>query len=169
MEKTFKVINDLEKEGVIEKYALGGATALLFYAEPQNTWDVDVFVFLPGMGDIIDLTPLAQTLKKKGYMWEKAQEVMIEGVPVHFLVPPLGLVEEGVKEAAIHMYRDVQVKVIRIEHLLAIMLETNLPRHRERIAGLLEKKVKFDEEKLQAILTKHHLKEKWERAIEKPK
>ena len=33
--------------GVVTDYAIGGATAVLFYAEPTRTYDVDVFVTLP--------------------------------------------------------------------------------------------------------------------------
>jgi hypothetical protein len=32
---------------VVVDYAIGGATAVLFYAEPTRTYDVDVFVTLP--------------------------------------------------------------------------------------------------------------------------
>ena len=46
MKRVFEVINELEKERTIQKYALGGAFALLFHAtEPVNTSDVDIFVY----------------------------------------------------------------------------------------------------------------------------
>ena len=48
MRRVITILNDLEKEGVIENYALGGAIALLFYSEPISTEDLDVFIFLPG-------------------------------------------------------------------------------------------------------------------------
>lgn len=37
MDKTLGVINALESEGAIGKYAIGGAVGLLFYAEPAVT------------------------------------------------------------------------------------------------------------------------------------
>jgi len=37
MEKALKVINDLEKAGVIGKYAIGGVIGAMFYAEPTAT------------------------------------------------------------------------------------------------------------------------------------
>lgn len=35
------------EEGVVLDYAVGGAMAVLFYAEPTRTYDVDVFALLP--------------------------------------------------------------------------------------------------------------------------
>jgi len=33
--------------GIVLDYAIGGATAVLFYAEPTRTYDLDVFAILP--------------------------------------------------------------------------------------------------------------------------
>ena len=40
----FRELNTLKDTGVVRDYAIGGATAVLFYAEPARTYDVDVFV-----------------------------------------------------------------------------------------------------------------------------
>ena len=37
----------MRNEGVVRDYAIGSATAVLFYAEPTRTYDVDVFALLP--------------------------------------------------------------------------------------------------------------------------
>lgn len=42
----FRELNALKEERIVADYALGGATAMLFYAEPTRTYDVDVFVLL---------------------------------------------------------------------------------------------------------------------------
>lgn len=47
MEKTFKVLNRLVEEGIIGRYAVGGALGAMFYAEPVSTFDLDIFVVLP--------------------------------------------------------------------------------------------------------------------------
>jgi Fe2+ or Zn2+ uptake regulation protein len=33
----FRVLNEMKSDGVIEDYAIGGAMAVLFYAEPTRT------------------------------------------------------------------------------------------------------------------------------------
>ena len=44
----FQVLNRMRDDGVVADYAIGGATAVLFYAEPTRTYDLDVFVTLHG-------------------------------------------------------------------------------------------------------------------------
>jgi hypothetical protein len=39
VEKTLKVINRMEADGVIRQYAIGGAVAAIFYVEPFATYD----------------------------------------------------------------------------------------------------------------------------------
>lgn len=51
MEKTLRVLNALEREGIVRCYAIGGAVAAIFYMEPFLTYDLDVFVWLPPSTD----------------------------------------------------------------------------------------------------------------------
>jgi len=39
LEDVFRVLNELSSAQVIEHYAIGGATAVLFYAEPARTYN----------------------------------------------------------------------------------------------------------------------------------
>ncbi len=41
-----------QHEGIVTQYAVGGATAVLFYAEPTRTYDLDVFVTLEQRQDL---------------------------------------------------------------------------------------------------------------------
>ena len=43
----FRVVNEMRQAGIVENCAVGGAMAMLFYAEPTRTYDLDVFVMLP--------------------------------------------------------------------------------------------------------------------------
>ena len=47
LEKIVERLNDLQRRGVIGPYAIGGAFAFIFYAEPIETLDLDVFTDLP--------------------------------------------------------------------------------------------------------------------------
>jgi hypothetical protein len=40
MKDTFQIINDMQRDGVIDKYAIGGAVGATFYLEPAATLDV---------------------------------------------------------------------------------------------------------------------------------
>jgi hypothetical protein len=41
--EVFVVVNRMQADGVIDRYALGGAVAAAFYLEPVATIDVDIF------------------------------------------------------------------------------------------------------------------------------
>src|SRR6266478_1786439 len=47
MEKIFALIKQMEANGVIGRYAIGGAIGSIFWLEPITTMDIDVFVVLP--------------------------------------------------------------------------------------------------------------------------
>lgn len=166
MEGTLRVINDLEREGIIERYALGGATALLFYTEPALTFDVDVFVFLPGAHDrkqLVSLAPLYQALEVRGCRADK-EHVLIQGIPVQFIPVYNALVEEAVRKAKTKDYAGVKTKVLSLEHLLAIMLDTNRPKDRERLRHLVNE-IRFDKKILAGILDRHGLDKRWRKEV----
>jgi hypothetical protein len=44
MKATLTVINQMQTDGVIGKYAIGGAVGATFYLEPVATLDIDIFI-----------------------------------------------------------------------------------------------------------------------------
>ena len=48
MKRVVQILDEMVKDGVIEDYVIGGATALLYFSEPTFTEDIDVFVHLYG-------------------------------------------------------------------------------------------------------------------------
>ena len=161
MKKTLAILNKLKEGGLIDGYAIGGGIAVLFYVEPVFTSDLDIFCLIPAAKGktIVSLSPIYDFLKKKGYKVHKEQ-VVIEGVPVQFIPAYNELIEDSVKEAKEVDYEGLKTRVVGLEHLLAIMLQTNRPKDRERIFLILgETKVK--KESLNKILKKHNLMGKW--------
>lgn len=160
LEKALKVLNEMEKDGLLERYAIGGAMAVLFYSEPILTYDLDVFVFLPSSQKaIVTLDPIYSYLKKKGYKTDK-EHILIEGVPVQLIPAYNALVEEAVHEAKTVHYGKIRTRVIPLEYLMAILLQTGRPKDKERLAQMIGK-VKTDSGCLSRILKRHGLMEKW--------
>jgi hypothetical protein len=160
MEKTIKVLNELEKRRLIEKYAIGGAIAVLFYAEPVLTYDLDIYCFLPEQsGRLVTLSPIYEFLKQKGYREDK-EHLSIEGIPVQFIPAYNDLVVEAVAKAVAVKFKQTPTRVTRVEHLLAIMLQTDRPKDRTRITHLLAE-AKIDARRLNGILKRHGLSAKW--------
>ena len=156
MEKTLRVLNDLERAGVVSRYAIGGAMAATFYVEPVLTFDLDVFIVLPGTsGALLTLSPLYEALRAQGYREEK-ECVNIEGVPVQFLPAYNALVEEALAEAREMMYEATPTRVLRAEHLLAIALQTGRAKDRERVR-LLREQASLDSDYLATLLARHGL------------
>ena len=161
MEKTLKVLNELEKRGIIERYAIGGGIATLFYTEPILTYDMDVFVFLPASkSKLVLLSPIYDYLKEKGYREDK-EHVILEGVPVQFIPAYNPLVEEAVSKAKEIKYKRIKTRILQAEYLLAIMLQTDRPKDRARVTLMLEE-VKIDQRKLAVIMKRHGLSERWQ-------
>lgn len=156
---TLRVLNSLESEGVVGRYAIGGATALVFYTEPILTEDVDVFCDIPHEGILIDLVPLYKHLEQRGYH-AKGEHVIIESVPVQFLVPPNPLVEESLRNAMEIEVEGVKTRVFGYEYLLAIMTQTARPKDRSKIVVALDS-APPDDSKLQDILKRYNLLSKW--------
>jgi hypothetical protein len=134
----FRILGDMRAAGVVADYAVGGAMAVLFYAEPTRTYDLDVFVILAAGS--APLAPLADV-----YAWTAArgfatlgEHVVIHGVPVQFLPVHNRLAEEAVVAARELDYEGVSVPVIDPEHLVALALQAGGARRRERAWQLLE-------------------------------
>jgi len=153
----FSTINRLQESGLIEAYAIGGATAVLFYAEPTRTYDLDVFVILPAP-ERHELAPLAGV-----YEWARreqhvadAEHIIINGVPVQFLPAYTALVEESVRHARGLDYEGIPVRVVGPEHLVALAIEAGGARRRERAHLMLESGA-VDAAALREILSRHAL------------
>jgi hypothetical protein len=164
MEKTLRVINSLESEGVIGRYAIGGAVGLLFYTEPAVTYDLDIFCYLPHAGTLIDLGPLYKRLAALGYQATPEEHVNIEGIPVQFLPPTTDLVQEALDNSVKKSFADASTHVFQYEYLLAIMAETGRAKDKARIALALES-AQPDKVKLEDILRRHNLLDKWSRMM----
>lgn len=151
----FRVLNRMRDERIVAQYAVGGATAVLFYAEPTRTYDLDVFVILNALGNDL-LAPLSHV-----YEWAReqgfglhAEHLLIEGVPVQLLPAYNALVEGALLSARVHDYGGVPVRVVDPEHLVALALQAGGARRRERAWQLLEAGA-VDRERLRRILTTH--------------
>lgn len=161
MERTYQVINQMKADGVIENYAVGGAVAAIFYVEPFTTYDLDIFCAFsaPGSGLVL-LTPIYDYLAQKGYYPER-EMVNIEGWPVQFLPIFNPLIEEAVNEANEIEIGQTPVRVMRPEHLVAIMLDTGRAKDYARISRFLEASA-VDSDTLTDVLSRHRLETKWE-------
>ena len=84
MKETLKVLNRMVKDSVIGEYAIGGAVAAIYYLEPFDTSDLDVFVQIDFSGsELMILAPIYEYLNQLGYK-AKGEFIYIDGLPVQF-------------------------------------------------------------------------------------
>ncbi len=166
MRRTFQVLNELKREGIISEYAIGGAIAALFFTEPSFTQDLDVFVKFPEpeKGHLITLKPIYDALRERGYR-EQRDFIEVEGIPVQFLPASGALLEEALREAYNKRYEDTPTRVMRPEHLIAIALQTGRAKDKARVCLLMEQ-ARMDNDYLRSVLERYKLEKefaKWTR------
>jgi hypothetical protein len=160
MKEALKAVKELEKKGIIKDYAIGGGIAATYYLEPLLTFDLDIF-FIPVQERLDILTPIYEYLREKGFK-PRREQILIAGIPVQFIPAYNMLIEEAVRGSKAATYQRLRVKILRIEHLIAIGLQTFRPKDRERIIRFLEE-AKVDHRRLQKILKDHGLLDKYRR------
>ena len=150
----------MEQTGVVRRYAIGGAVGAIFYMEPMLTYDLDVFVQLPESGGrLVTLASIYDYLRARGYQ-EERECVVIEGVPVQFLPVFNPLTEEALAEAQSIRFERTPTRVLRAEHLVAIMLQMGRPKDRERLASFVVEAA-LNEQYLDGVLERHGLTAAW--------
>jgi hypothetical protein len=141
LEATIAVLNDLVDAGVIERYAVGGAVAEIYWAEPIDTTDLDVFVLLPPSAH--PLAPLEDVyayLRQRGHVPEN-EFIRIEGLPVQFLPAQSssGLAKAALDNAVSQPYSPkIAFWLFTPEYLIALALELGRNKDFLRVLRLLD-------------------------------
>lgn len=163
IKEVIATINGLHADGMLDRYAIGGAVGATFYLEPVSTIDVDVFVGLraePGTL-LVSLQPIFDYLRKQGCTME-GEYIVIAGWPVQFLPATGPLVEEALAEASTVDIESIPARVFTAEHLAAIALQTGRAKDKARLLQFIESGV-LDAPRFQSILGRHGLTAAWQR------
>lgn len=166
VKRTLEMLNQMQADGLIAHYAIGGAVGATFYLEPAATLDVDVFVLLANAsGGLISLTPIYEYLKARGGV-EDREHIVLGDWPVQFLVPANNLERDAVAGSIPVDVDGVRTWVMLPEYLVAIALSTGRSKDYLRILQFIKEKA-VDDVMLRAILGKHGLLSKWEQFRDK--
>ncbi len=161
--EAIKAINQLQVDGIIFNYAIGGAVGATFYLEPVSTLDVDVFVsFKPETGSrIVSPQPIFDYFKARGCAME-GEYIVIAGWPVQILPPTSPLVEEALGQAVARDIGGGMARVFTAEHLAAIALQTGRAKDKSRLLQFVEAGV-LDKSRFAEIVARHGLLPAWNR------
>ena len=161
MKATLEAINQMQADGVIGKYAIGGAVGATFYLEPAATVDLDIFVTLPSSGGLLTLAPIYDYLKSHGGV-EQDEYIVVGGWPVQFLPPSNALELEAVAKSVPVVVEGVKTWGMTAEHLAAIALRTGRAKDHNRVLQFVEQGA-VDKKTLRSILERHGLTARWQR------
>ncbi len=160
IKETIAAINRMQADGVIDRYAIGGAVGATFYLEPVATLDVDVFIdFRPEAHQlVVSPQPIFEYLKARGGTMQ-GEYIVVAGWPIQFLPPGTALVEEALKESG---ERDVDGTLARV-FTAAPRRHRPPDRARQGQARLLHfvEAGALDAARFRAILTRHGLLDRW--------
>lgn len=161
MEEVIQILNRMVADSVIDKYAIGGGIAAVYYLEPYETDDIDVFLFpmIVGQHDLVSLEPVYSYLQAQGYEAVK-EGVMIEGWLVQFVPAFASIQEEAIAEARAVTYGNTQTFVFGPEHLAAELLRSGRRKDHLRVIALIEAG-KVDMPTFRGIVTRHELADRW--------
>lgn len=161
MQAVCDILEQLLLEGILRRYAVGGATAAGFHGEPLATRDVFVFLDPPEGSLLVTLDPVFRRLDELGFNEFEEEGLLIHGFPVQFLSAAPGLEAEAVEQAMIVEWEDHRLRVMRPEHLAVIALTVGRPKDRARLVYLVELP-DFNIESFRQILTRYQLLERWQ-------
>ncbi len=159
--EVIETINRLQADGVINRYAIGGAVGATFYLEPIATLDVDVFIEVhaaPG-SLVVTIEPIFQYLRDRGCTTE-GEHIVISGWPVQLLPPTSPLTEEALTNAIEMDVDGISARVFTAEHLAAIALQTGRAKDKARLLQFIEARA-LDLEHFEKIIQGHRLVDKW--------
>lgn len=133
--ETLEVLNDLKRKRIVRDYAIGGGYAVNYYLEPSYTYDLDILVLLDSDADY---RVLYQHFRDRGNRIEGIY-IVIEGLPVQFLPSYISpLFDDAIRKARRISVRRIPSKVVRVEHLIALLLVSFRPKDKIRILELIK-------------------------------
>jgi hypothetical protein len=168
IKKTIEVLNRMQADGVIGRYAIAGAVAAYNYIEPTVTRELDILVtFAKTSGSgLISLQPIFSYLAGKGYTQHEDEAIVVEGWPVQFLpvandLQEQALVAAGQIELRAGSAETVIARLLKPEYLVAIGLSVGRPKDLVRIVQFLDEDA-VDVDALCSVLSRHKLRFAWQ-------
>ena len=161
MEKVIEVLNRMQADGVIEKFAIGGGIATIRYLEAYLTDDIDVFLspVIVSEGGLVSFGRIYSYLEELGYRPER-EYIRIGDWLVQFVFASEPVQKEAVENAPRVAFGGAYTSVFSAEHLAAELLRSGRLKDFTRVADLLRSE-QMDMDKFHEIINRNGLTEKW--------
>lgn len=173
IEEVLRTVNQMKNDGVIERYAIGGAVGATFYLEPVSTLDVDIFIEVHAMARVgiegehgvrgrrrVDC--MGRVVTRPSDREIASQYIVVSGWPVQFLPPTGPLIEEALARPVEVDIEGIPARVFTAEYLAAIALQTGRAKDKARLLQFVEA-LALNLSSFEVIVAKHGLTPQWER------
>jgi hypothetical protein len=162
MEKVIEILNRMQADGVIEKFAIGGGIATIRYLEAYLTDDIDVFLWPVTIseGGVVNFGRIYSYLEELGYRPER-EYVRIGDWLVQFVFASEPVQKEAVEQAERVAFAGAYTSLFSVEHLAAELLRSGRLKDLTRVADLL-KSEQMNMSKFRDIINRNGLTQKWE-------
>jgi hypothetical protein len=156
-----ELLNEMRGAGIVENYALFGATAQMRYTEPVTTLDADVRVSVPSPDRVDVVRDIYEFCTRKGYLPE-GEAIRLGPWPVQFVPVFNPLVREALEQADTADFDGVPLRVVRADFLAVIALSVGRARDHARILALLEAGA-VGRQEIERLAARFGLEEAWRR------
>jgi hypothetical protein len=161
MKELAHLLGDMLASGVVQNYALFGATAQMRYTEPVATLDADVLVAVPTPERIDALHGIYEFCAVRGYVPE-GEAIRVGAWPVQFIAAFDALTREAMEEAETADFEGVPIRVVRADHLAVIALKVGRAKDHARILALIESG-SVGRTAIENLAARHGLADAWQR------
>jgi hypothetical protein len=156
-----QLLNEMQRMGVIQDYALFGATAQMRYTEPVATLDADVLVAVASSDRLDVLDGIYEFCTTKGYRPE-GEAIRVGAWPTQFIPAFSPLTQEAMERAETADFEGVSFRVVRADYLAVIALSVGRAKDLTRILALLESG-SVSREAIKTLAARHGLAVAWQR------
>lgn len=153
------LLNEMRISGVIENYALFGATAQMRYTEPVATLDADVLVAVAQPDRLDALSDIYAFCAARGYPAE-GEAIRVGAWPTQFIPVFTPLTQEAMEQAETADFDGVPFRVVRAPHLAVIALSVGRAKDFTRILSLLAAAA-VSRKEIGELAERHGLAEAW--------
>jgi len=155
------LLNDMQRDGVVQGYTLFGATAQMRYTEPVATLDANVLVLLPDPDRLDVLAGIYEFCSGRGYAAD-GEAIRVAAWPTQFVPVFSDLTREAVEQAETADFEGVPLRVVRADHLAVIALSVGRATDLARILALLESG-SVERRAIASLADRHGLTAAWQR------
>jgi hypothetical protein len=167
MEEVIQILNRMQADGIIEKFAIGGGIAAIRYLEAYQTDDIDVFIspVVVGANGLVSFGRIYSYLEELGYNTE-SEYIRIGSWLVQFVPASESVQEEAVAKADRVAFAGEYISIFSSEHLAAELLRSGRLKDHTRVEALL-KSEQMDMNVFRDIIRRHGLTETWKAFVER--